>query len=189
MAVSFDEILDFWLDEVGPKGWYAPDAALDAEVRARFGAAWETARGGGCHDWIAAPRSSLALIVLLDQFPRNMFRDDGRAFASDRRALAAAKGAVERGFDLAVEPPGRQFFYLPMMHSEVVPDQARSVRLFAMRGGGGDNLEHARAHRAVVRRFGRFPYRNEPLGRASTEAERAWLAEGGYKLALAEVAG
>ncbi len=188
MAMETEEILAFWLDEVGPRGWYEPDAALDARVRERFGATWEAARRGGRHDWIVAPRQNLALIILLDQFPRNMFREDARAFASDARALAAAKGAVGRGFDLTIEPPARQFFYLPMMHSEVVSEQARSVRLFAMRGEG-DNLDHARAHRAVIRRFGRFPYRNAALGRASTAAEREWLEAGGYKLALAENAG
>jgi uncharacterized protein (DUF924 family) len=118
-----------------------------------------------------------------------MFRDTARAFATDARALQVAKAAIARGWPARVPPPERQFFYLPLMHSELLADQERCVRLFVLDGGdGGDNLPHARAHRAVIRRFGRFPYRNAVLGRASTPAERDWLAAGGYARELAALA-
>ena len=181
--------LDFWLGEIGPKGWYEVDEGLDAAIRERFGPLWEEARRGGLEAWPGKAESCLALVILLDQFPRNMFRGDARAFATDARALAVAKSAIARGLDERVAMPERQFFYLPLMHSEVLADQDRSVRLFTLLPDGAENLKHARAHRAVIRRFGRFPYRNAALGRATREAEREWLAAGGYAAALAEVEG
>lgn len=182
-----ERILAFWLEEVGPPGWYGGGSELDAACRERFLETWRAGRDGAHDRWAAQPRSCLALLILLDQLPRNMFRDSADAFATDARALAVAKGAADRGFDLRVEGPPRQFFYLPLMHSEMVGDQERSVRLFAMRGDGDENLLHARAHRAVIRRFGRFPYRNQVLGRRTTPAEAAWLDAGGYASAVAEV--
>jgi uncharacterized protein (DUF924 family) len=179
-----ERILAFWIDDVGPDGWYLADAALDARCRDGFLETWERARTGAWDGWKNAPRSALALLILLDQFPRNMFRGDARAFATDARARSIAKYALGRGHDLRVEGPQRQFFYLPLMHSESVPDQDRSVRLFLMRYDAPEQLRHARAHRAVIRRFGRFPYRNAPLGRATTAEEAAWLAQGGYAQAL-----
>jgi uncharacterized protein (DUF924 family) len=180
-------ILEFWIDTVGPDGWYRSDPALDATIRDHFGALWEAARRGALDGWTVKPETSLALVILLDQFPRNMFRDDARAFASDAKALCIAKTAIGRGFDERVPMPQRQFFYLPLMHSEVLADQDRSVRLFTLQAERGDNLRHARAHRAVIRRFGRFPYRNDALGRTSRSVERDWLASGGYRAALEEV--
>jgi uncharacterized protein (DUF924 family) len=187
MDTLAEDILTFWLDEVGPEGWYRQDDALDARIRDRFGAAAEAARRGEMECWMLDPRKCLALLILLDQFPRNMFRDSPEAFASDDRARAVAKAALRRGFDAAIPMPGRQFYYLPLMHSESLPDQERSVRLFRLNDPAGGNIDHARAHRAVIRRFGRFPYRNGPLGRVTTAAEHEWLAEGGYSVALAEV--
>ena len=122
---------------------------------------------------------------MLDQFPRNMFRGDARSFASDRKARAVAKAAIQRGHDLRIEPPARQFFYMPLMHSEFLPDQEKSVRLFLL-NAPGENLQHAQAHRAVIRRFSRFPYRNAALGRRSTPKEEEFLAAGGYRAAMAE---
>ena len=177
-----EEILNFWLDEVGPGGWYKSEDALDEEIRMRFLPAWEAACEGRFSLWLTYPAGTLAYIVLLDQFPRNMFRGQGRAFATDRVARAAAKSAIEKGWDLRIDAPARQFFYLPLMHSENLCDQDRCVRLICERmpEGGGENLLHARAHREVIRRFGRFPHRNDDLGRESSAAERAFLAEGGY---------
>lgn len=189
MQEEAEAILAFWLDEVGPKGWYQGGEALDAECRARFLDTWEQARRGALDGWAASPRSALALVILLDQLPRNMRRGEAGAFASDARALAVAKASIRRGFDLAVEGPERQFFYLPLMHSEVIADQERAVRLILLRLDGDDQLTHARAHRAVIRRFGRFPYRNAALGRRTTEGEDAFLAAGGYAAALAEAEG
>lgn len=189
MQEEAEAILAFWLDEVGPKGWYQGGEALDAECRARFLDTWEQARRGALDGWAASPRSALALVILLDQLPRNMRRGEAGAFASDARALAVAKASIRRSFDLAVEGPERQFFYLPLMHSEVIADQERAVRLILLRLDGDDQLTHARAHRAVIRRFGRFPYRNAALGRRTTEGEDAFLAAGGYAAALAEAEG
>ena len=187
MIAEAEDVLEFWLDEVGPEGWYEGGDALDAKCRTRFLETWELARTGGLNGWMCAPRSSLSLVVLLDQMPRNMFRDDPRAFSSDAQALAVAKGVISRGFDLRVSEPERLFFYMPLEHSESVSDQARAVRLFALRVSDREFLLHARAHRAVIRRFGRFPTRNAPLGRVSTRDEAAFLADGGYAAALAEV--
>lgn len=177
-----EEVLDFWLETVGPARWYAADDALDAEIAARFTDAALAARGGGLEKWILSPRTSLALIVLLDQFPRNIWRGEAGAFASDTRGLRVAKRAMALGHDLKVEEPARQFFYLPLMHSETQADQDRCLRLMLTRMPltGADNLPHAIAHRDVIRRFGRFPYRNAALGRSDTAAERAWLEAGGY---------
>jgi uncharacterized protein (DUF924 family) len=133
------------------------------------------------------PKGALGLIILTDQFPRNMFRDSPRAFASDARALRIAALAINHAWDLRVAEPMRQFFYLPFMHSEMLTDQDRSVRLFKARMATGDNLLHARAHREVIRRYGRFPYRNAALGRISTPQEDVFLASGGYGAIVQEL--
>ena len=176
------DILEFWLDEVREDGWYAQDAALDADIRDRFLPAWEQAAQGGFSLWLTYPSGVLAYIILTDQFPRNMFRGEARAFSTDRAALAAAKSAIDRKWDMKIDEPARQFFYLPLMHSENLCDQDRCVRLFheRMPQTGGSNLVHARAHREVIRRFGRFPYRNDALGRTLTGPERAFVEGGGY---------
>lgn len=179
---SPEEILAFWLDEVGPKGWYVGSEALDADIRDRFLPDYEAAREGGRSLWLTYPSGALAYIILLDQFPRNMFRDDAQAFQADDVARAAAKVAISKGWDLKIDEPARQFFYLPLMHSESIMDQERCVRLMLERmpETGASNLLHARAHREVIRRFGRFPYRNEVLGRHSSADEAKFLNEGGY---------
>lgn len=181
------EILDFWTG-LGPRGWYAVDAAVDDAIRHRFGDLWEEAREGGFADWRAAPEGALAYLILTDQFPRNMFRGEARAFATDARALDCARHAVAQRFDDHVEGPIRQFFWLPFMHSEDPADQARSVAIFEARMPG-DSALHARAHAEVIRRFGRFPYRNAALGRASTPEEERFLAEGGYRTVVAALSG
>ncbi len=177
-----EEILAFWLEEVGPKGWYRGDEALDESIRARFMPVWEQARDGALTGWLTHPAGALAYIIVTDQFPRNMFREDGRAFSTDRAALSAAKCAVKKGWDMRVEEPARQFFYLPMMHSENLADQDRCVRLMLTRmpETGESNLLHAKAHREVIRQFGRFPYRNMALARKSTGPETQFAEEGGY---------
>lgn len=182
MSGEQDAVLDFWLRDVGPTRWYRPDPALDREIRRRFAALWRRAARGALGGWLSNPRGALALLILLDQFPRNMFRGTPDAFRTDRRALAAAKVALGRGFDRMVPEPERQFFYLPLMHSEDLADQERCVRLIMLRmpRTGAENLRHAIAHRDVIRRFGRFPSRNAILGRADTDAERRYRAAGGY---------
>ncbi len=177
-----EDILAFWLDEVGPKGWYGGGADLDAKVRDRFQDTWKAAQDGGLSLWLTYPGGALAYIILNDQLPRNMFRDDVQAFASDPLALAAAKSAIGRQWDRRIDAPARQFFFLPLMHSENLSDQDRCVRLFLTRmpDRGGDNLLHARAHREVIRRFGRFPFRNEALSRVDRPSEIAFKERGGY---------
>ena len=172
-------ILGFWLDEVGPARWYAQDEALDATIAERFGPLWRKARANRLGGWTDTPRGTLALLILLDQFSRNMFRGEGKAFSTDKRSLKIAKGAVAAGHDLRVDNPARQFFYLPYMHSEDLTDQHACVALIAERGPRG-NLSHARTHRAVIEKFGRFPYRNAALGRENTAAERAYIDAGRY---------
>ncbi|MEM7441054.1 MAG: DUF924 family protein [Pseudomonadota bacterium] len=176
------EILDFWIDEVGEAGWYKASDDLDQQIRDRFEDTWHIAQKGACHDWIACPDKSLALIILLDQFPRNMFRGQAQAFASDRKAVEAALHAIDQRWDMRVAEPQRQFFYLPLMHSENLTQQERCVRLLKTRmpETGAENLLHAKAHRMVIRLYGRFPYRNEALGRRTTEAEQRFMDQGGY---------
>lgn len=183
------DVLHFWLQEVGTEGWYAGGGELDARVRDGFLPTWEAAMEGRLGLWLTTPPEALAYVILLDQFPRNMFRGSPMSFASDRHARAAAKTCIARGWDLRLPEPERQFFYLPLMHSENLVDQDRCVRLFKARmpEAGEDSLLHARAHREQIRRFGRFPMRNEALGRASTEAEKEFLASGGYPALVREM--
>lgn len=183
---TLDEVLEYWLDEVGPEGWYRGGDELDSQIRERFLEIWERVWNGECDFWRTSPSGALAYIVLTDQFPRNMFRSDGKAFASDGAALAASKAAIAKRWDMRVDEPARHFFYMPLMHSECLADQDRCVRLMLTRlpETGQKNLPHARAHREVVRRFGRFPTRNEALGRVSTASEADYLAAGGYRKAL-----
>ena len=182
MLVGPDEVLNFWLDEVDQKQWYIQDDDLDRKIVEKFEATWNEAMEGSWGLWLTYPSGALAYIILTDQFPRNMFRDSAKAFASDRMALAVAKQAIHRGWDLKIDEPARQFFYLPLMHSENLCDQERCIRLMKERmpETGESNLIHAKAHREVIRLFGRFPYRNEALDRQMTESEQAYVNDGGY---------
>ena len=184
-----EDVLSFWLDEVGPKGWYLASQDLDQEIRDTFEAAWNSAREGTYALWLTYPSGTLAYIILMDQFPRNMFRDHGAAFSTDKYALAAAKAAIHRKWDMRIDEPARQFFYLPLMHSENLCDQEQCIRLICERmpETGEDNLLHARAHREVIRMFGRFPYRNAALARNSTKPEEDYVAEGGYGATLRDL--
>ena len=184
-----EEVLAFWLDEIGPDGWYAGGDELDDEIRRRFGDAYQRACDGALSLWLTYPSGTLAYIILTDQFPRNMFRGMAKSFAADPIALAACKMAIEKGWDKRIDEPARQFFYLPLMHSECLADQDRAVRLIKTRmpEGGDDNLLHAKAHREVIRKFGRFPYRNEALGRDTPPSENAYLESGGYGATIREM--
>ena len=181
-----DDILKYWLDEVGEEGWYKGGEDLDAEIREKFEDDWNQIMAGGNSLWLTYPSGSLAYIIVTDQFSRNMFRDTAKAFASDRVALAAAKSAISKQWDMRIDGQARQFFYMPLMHSECLSDQDRCVRLMKERmpDGGASNLAHAKAHRETIRLFGRFPTRNQALARKMTQPEAAFVAEGGYRKAL-----
>ncbi|MFQ5783935.1 MAG: DUF924 family protein [Alphaproteobacteria bacterium] len=178
-----EQILAFWFGAPGDpdhgrprKIWFEKDAALDAEVRRCFLADYKGAAAGALDHWQETPRGALALIVLLDQFPRNMFRDDPRAYASDAKARAVARRAIDAGFDRALPPIERRFLYLPFEHSEDLADQRRSVALFRDLGDKA-SIEWATRHLEIVERFGRFPHRNAALGRETTPEEAAFLKE------------
>lgn len=184
--IGAEEILKFWLDEIGPEGWYRGDKALDDEIRSRFEVVWEESQQGACGLWLTDPVGTLAYVILTDQFSRNMFRDDAKAFASDKSARAAAKVAIDREWDYAVSEPARLFFYMPLMHSENLNDQDRAVRLIQSRlpETGGGTAEHAEVHRSIIHKFGRFPYRNAALGRLHSAAEQKFMDDGGYGAAF-----
>ncbi|MBI1171228.1 DUF924 family protein [bacterium] len=175
------EVLDFWLGEVGPKGWYAGGEDLDSRCSAAFQDLWQAARDGGLDHWVEGTVATLAYLILTDQLPRNVYRGTADSFATDPLARAAARRALEEGWDLAAPEPERQFFYMPFEHSEDPQDQALAVRLMQERMASDPEMAlHARAHQEMIARFGRFPSRNSALGRASTPAEVEFLAQGGY---------
>lgn len=183
-----DDVVSFWTQDLKPADWYRQDDALDARIRERFFETWAAAARLQT-TWGASARGALGLLILTDQMSRNMMRGEARAFSTDRLARAVAKSAIARGFDLQIEGSERQFFYLPLEHSEVMPDQDRAVRLIMMRMNAPETLLHARAHREVIRRFGRFPFRNDVLGRTSSQAEEAFLKDGGYGAVLRSLQG
>jgi uncharacterized protein (DUF924 family) len=171
-------ILAFWRD-AGPDRWYSRDDAFDAEVRRRFLGLWQRAAAGELSSWEGSDDGALALVIVLDQFPRNMFRGDLRTYATDALALGVAGRAIERGTDARIDPALLEFLYMPLMHSERLPDQLHCVELFR-KSGNAENLTYAERHADIVRRFGRFPHRNRLLGRATTPQEQAFLDGGGF---------
>lgn len=173
---TIDEVLAFWFAD--PTRWWKKDPAFDAEVQGRFLALHDAIMRGEREDWLATPRGALAYVVVLDQFSRNMFRGTGRMFASDARALAAARRALARGDDRALAADERIFLYMPFMHSEDIADQDRCVALFTA-SPSEEQLRYAEMHRDIIRRFGRFPHRNALLGRASTPEEEEFLKQPG----------
>lgn len=183
MSESSD-ILNFWFVESGPSDWFKKSDAFDSEIRARFEAqAIDLAADlilSAPHSFEEAPDSALALIIALDQFPRNMYRGSKAMFSWDSLALGAAKRCVEKGFDFKISQDRRAFIYMPYMHSENPDDQKRCVELCDARLSGEDTLRHAKAHCALIEQFGRFPHRNAILGRQSTPEEILFLEQGGY---------
>jgi uncharacterized protein (DUF924 family) len=177
MTVFPERVLEFWR-EAGPSRWFRKDDAFDADFRARFLAAHEAAARGDLDSWARSADGALALLILLDQFPRNAFRGSARMFESDAKARGVARAAIDAGFDNDFEPELRNFFYLPLMHSEDLADQDRAVEL--ARGLGGEPLRFALMHRGIIEKFGRFPHRNEMLGRTTTPEEQKFLADGGF---------
>ena len=183
-APDFTDIFDFWF---GPpdspergrprKVWFQKSEPFDAEIHSRFRGTWERGAGGGLERWQATPLACLALVIVLDQFPRNMFRGTARAFSSDPAALAAAERLVARGFDRPLLPVERVFACMPFVHAEDLAAQRRSLALFETLGP--EYLESARRHHEIVARFGRFPHRNAILGRESTAEEVEFLSQPG----------
>lgn len=173
------DVLNFWFSPASQEKWFVRDPTFDAAIRETFLAPWYQAQARAYDDWMAAPEGALALIVLLDQFPRNMFRANALAFASDALALDYAKQAVAQGVDLALPDNRRRFIYLPYEHSEDLDDQKTCVRLFQERTQDAGGLEYALKHLEVIEAYGRFPHRNAVLGRANTPDEEAYLAKPG----------
>ena len=171
------DVLAFWR-QAGPSKWFKKDAAFDTQFRERFLAGHEAAVRGELDDWLGTADGALALLILLDQFPRNAFRGSERMFASDAQALEVARRALAAGFDQQVDEALRNFFYLPLMHSESLPDQQQAVALTEPLGA--DAHRFALLHRDIIERFGRFPHRNAVLGRATTPQEQAFLDAGGF---------
>jgi uncharacterized protein (DUF924 family) len=178
MIASPGDILTFW-HEAGPEKWFRKDTAFDDAIRSRFLETYEAAAAGQLSDWERTADGALALILLLDQFPRNMFRNDARTFAADPLARDVAGRALTRGFDRGRPVADKQFFYLPFEHSEHLPDQEHCCALFATTGDA-ELLKWAQLHADIIRRFGRFPHRNKVLGRETTPEEQAFLDGGGF---------
>jgi uncharacterized protein (DUF924 family) len=171
-----EEVLDFWFSEDSETHWFAPTSAFDQEIRRRFAERFAQAASGELRSWEESPEGCVALCILLDQMPRNMFRGSPRAFATDAKALAIAERAVSRGFDCDLSPEHKQFLYLPFLHSEGLANQLRALALFEA-AGLRESLAYVKDHLALIRRFGRFPHRNAILGRTSTPEELKFLAQ------------
>lgn len=167
-------LLDFWFSKEARDRWFNSTPEFDETLRQQYMDCWRQGRDGLLQDWEQGPDGALALVILLDQFPLNMFRDQPESFSTEAQSRTVASRAIESGFDAALPDDRKAFLYLPFMHSETLADQDRCVDLFAA-AGLDFNLKWARGHREIVRRFGRFPHRNAILGRTSSEEELAWL--------------
>jgi len=177
LHVAPADVLAFWRD-AGPDRWYTPDAAFDAEVRRRFLDLWKQAATGEL-PWDTSDDAQLARVIVLDQFPRNMFRGNAKTWASDALAREVAHRAIDSGVDARIDHSLREFLYLPFMHSEHLADQLRCIEL-SRKAGLAENVKWAEHHADIIRRFGRFPHRNRLLDRATTPEEQAYLDEGGF---------
>jgi uncharacterized protein (DUF924 family) len=178
MIATPDQILAFWR-AAGPDKWFEADDVFDGEIGARFMRTYQAAARGALDHWQESTDGTLALLILLDQFPRNLFRGEARAYTTDTQARAIADRALSRAIDGEFPIEERQFFYLPFMHSEDLADQERCVALYC-NSTDAKGLDHAEIHAAIIRRFGRFPHRNRALGRTTTPEEQAFLDGGGF---------
>jgi len=174
------DILNFWAS-IGSEGWWMKNDDVDNEIKQRFGETHTQATSGKLDHWAKTPDGALALIIVLDQFSRNMFRGSAKAFAQDEKALEIAKTAIEQGLDKQARTDLMVFFYLPYEHSENIAEQEISVQLQHSIREDEESLKAALEHREIIQRFGRFPHRNTVLGRHTTPAERAYLEGGGFK--------
>jgi uncharacterized protein (DUF924 family) len=178
VVASSRDVVTFW-QGAGADKWFTKDSEFDEAVRARFLPTYRAAAAGELGEWERMPEGALALLIVLDQFPRNMFRGRPETYAADPLARAVADRALKRGHDRAVAQELRTFFYLPFMHSETLADQERALALYRALGDE-ESLRYAQDHADIIRRFGRFPHRNRVLGRASMPEEQAFLAAGGF---------
>ncbi|HEY8002843.1 MAG TPA: DUF924 family protein [Phenylobacterium sp.] len=178
MTAIPQDVIGFWR-QAGPEKWFKKLIAFDEAVRLKFEPTHHRAARGEYDGWIGDAQGALALMILLDQFPRNLYRGSAHAFATDPKARAFARAAVDAGFDREVEPALRNFFYLPFEHSESLADQDFCLAL-CTEAGDADNLKWAALHRDIIVRFGRFPHRNQALGRRTTPEEQEFLDEGGF---------
>lgn len=180
MRDTKEEILHFWFEETHPAQWFQKNETFDQQVIDRFLVSYEMAEDGLCDGWVSDADGCLALCILLDQFPRNMFRGKARSFATDGKALLVAKQTIAKGYDQVLPPIQRRFIYLPFEHSEKLGDQRRSVELFeTMKAEDPLGYDYALRHYDVIKRFGRFPHRNKILERENTEEEEEYLARVG----------
>lgn len=176
MRDTKQEVLSFWFEETMPQQWFQKSDAFDQEITERFQVTYDMARKGLCNDWTKDADGVLALCLVLDQFPRNMFRDTPKAFETDNQILLIVKEALHKGYDALLNPVKRKFMYMPFMHSEDLKDQKKSVSLFeTMKKDDPVTYEYAVKHMEVIEKFGRFPHRNDVLGRASTVEEMDYL--------------
>ncbi len=177
MRDTKQEVIKFWFEESAPAQWFQKDESFDTEIRERFFVTYEMAKKNLCSGWTSDADGVLALCLVLDQFPRNMFRDDAKAYATDAKILSIVKEALHKGFDQILPPEKRRFIYMPFMHSENIADQTRSVELFEkMKDAEPLSYEYALKHLEVIKKFGRFPHRNKDLGRDSTTEELEYLS-------------
>jgi uncharacterized protein (DUF924 family) len=178
MTAHINDVLGFWRG-AGPEKWFKKVVAFDEAIRLKFEPTHHRAARGEYDAWAETADGSLALLILLDQFPRNLYRNSAHAFATDPKARTIARTAIERGFDREVDPILRNFFYLPFEHSEDLADQDYGLALVT-EAGDEDNIKWAAIHRDIIARFGHFPHRNAALGRATSPAEQEFLNEGGF---------
>ena len=178
MTAHPNDVVGFWLG-AGPDKWFKKVIAFDEAIRLKFESTHHKAARSEYDGWAETAEGALALLILLDQFPRNLYRNSAHAFATDPKARVIARAAIERGFDRQVDPALRNFFYLPFEHSEDLADQDYGLALCA-EAGDADNVKWAGIHRDIIARFGRFPHRNHALGRVTTPEEQAFLDEGGF---------
>ena len=182
MAAIPQDMIGFWRS-AGPQKWFAAKPVFDEAIRLKFEPVHHAAARGRYDGWAQSAEGSLGLLILLDQFPRNLYRGSAHAFATDPKARAIARAAIAEGFDRATEPLLRPFFYLPFEHSEDLADQEAGVALcqrLADETGDAEQLKWAKIHRDIIARFGRFPHRNPALGRTTTPEEQAFLDDGGF---------
>ncbi|MGB0664209.1 MAG: DUF924 family protein [Pontibacterium sp.] len=174
--MNANTVIEFWFNELTPAQWWQVDTNLDADILARFSSLHLAAQQGELSHWRQTPEGSLAEIIVLDQFSRNMYRGTPQAFASDGLALALAQFAIEKGYDTQLEPLQRSFLYMPFMHSESAKIHVQALSLFTSLGNE-NNLDFEIKHKAIIDRFGRYPHRNQILGRVSTAEEEAFLTQ------------